>query len=181
MRKLRLPARNDPRYEWVNVSEASQRLGVSLSTVRRMVESGHLVGEREPLGRGSNRDRYLIRFDRKEMPQDASPFESEDESSEAPERPQSAPEATTRALDIMDALLRANAETFERQAETIAELRERVGRAEAGIEAANARAEQYALDYAEQFERAVRAEARAERAEAELTRQRARRWWRFWL
>lgn len=151
MRSLRppkTPLRIDAKYEWVNVSEASQRLGVSLSTVRRMVESGQLVGEREPLGRGSNRDRYLVRFDREEMPQDASPFESEDESSEAPETPTDASALTGRALDIMDALLRANGETMERQAETIAALRERVGR----------------LD-----ERATAAEARAKAAEETLT------------
>jgi excisionase family DNA binding protein len=36
-------------YEWISVGEASRRLNVSPSTVRRMIEAGALVGERQVL------------------------------------------------------------------------------------------------------------------------------------
>lgn len=36
----------DQHHEWVSVSEASRRLGRSVSTIRRQIETGELVGER---------------------------------------------------------------------------------------------------------------------------------------
>jgi hypothetical protein len=104
------------RYEWVSVHEASRRLTRSTSTIRRMIESGELVGEREPLAKGSNRDRYRVRLDAPVTPQGAPAADPPSESPDASETPHEAPDATMRALDILETLLRANGETMERQA-----------------------------------------------------------------
>lgn len=124
-------------HEWVSVREAARRLGISPETVRRRIEAGELVGEREALG--GSRERFRVRM---ETPQGASGERPDmpmtPSTLDATETPTNASALTGRALEIMEALLRANAETFERQAETIADLRERAGRAEASLEAANA-------------------------------------------
>jgi hypothetical protein len=139
-------------YEWVSVHEASRRLNRSVSTIRRQIEAGELVGERESIG--GRRDRYRVR-----MPQDASgeasPSKSGDEPPDAPETPHDAPAAMTGLLAIIE----ADRATVAAQAEQIGALRERVGRAEA----ARAAAEQRAADLAARL-------ARAERP-----------WWRRWV
>ncbi len=140
-------------HRWVSVAEAARHLGVSVSTVRRMVEDGKLVGEREPMG--GNRDRFRVRLDAPEMHQDASPSESP--------VPQDAPEdASATHQDVSAIVMAATAplETviahqrvkIETQGERIAELERENGRLEA---------ERDALSYAEQ--------ARRERP-----------WWRWW-
>lgn len=179
-----------PRYEWVSVHEASRRLNRSVSTIRRQIESGELVGEREPLARGSTRDRYRVRLDVPATPHDASSSESGDEPPEASEPPQDTPAAITGLLEIVA----ADRETMERQAETIAALRERAGRAEARVEwlEDEVGAQQSAADAA--IIRTARAEAerdaarqtaadlieRLRLAEEEAARLRARRWWHWW-
>jgi hypothetical protein len=131
-----------------------------------MIESGELVGEREPLG--GSRERYRVR-----MPQEASgtPQQREPPPStpDAPETPQDAPAATTGLLEILDTLLRANGETMERQADRILDLTLRVGRAEARAEMLQDERDRARKALAEYAERLRAAEARL-----------ARRWWRFW-
>jgi excisionase family DNA binding protein len=48
-------------YQWVSVEEAARRLGISVSTVRRRIEAGELVGEREVIG--GSKERYRVRLD----------------------------------------------------------------------------------------------------------------------
>jgi hypothetical protein len=167
VKRLRPLRRIDGRYEWVSVAEAGARLNVSPSTIRRMVEAGQLVGEREAIG--GARDRYLIRFDRNETPHEASPSESEDEADDtSPEQ-----ESSAAFLELLAELREMRRQEDERRiadASRIADLRERAGRAEERADRLMAEKEQWALDVMEQTERAVR-------AEAELQRLRGRRWY----
>lgn len=50
-------------YVWVSVADASRFLKRSPSTIIRQIRSGEIVGEREPLARGSNKIRYRVRLD----------------------------------------------------------------------------------------------------------------------
>lgn len=144
---------------------ASRRLGRSPETIRRQIKDGtfEYPCEREAVARGSTKDRFMIR-----MPQ-------------ASVTPNDASEST---LAITERLL----ETTLAQAEQIADLRERAGRAEAALEAKVAAWEQAVIDYGEQAERAIRAEAERDALAAQLAAsERAReaterrgRWWRFW-
>lgn len=128
-----------------------------------MIESGELVGEREPLAKGSNRDRYRVRLDAPATPQDAPPSEPTDASEPAT----TTSDATMRLLDVVLT-----------QADTIADLRERLGKAEARAEMLTDARDQFAIDMGEQMERAIRAEARAAALAADLEQERRRPWWR---
>jgi excisionase family DNA binding protein len=150
----------EPRLPGVSTREAAIILGVSEATVRRMIAAGDLAAEK--IARpGGTLLRVLI-----DTPE---PFQ------EATEPRQAAPEAAqeqSRALDILDAVIRANAETMDKQAERI---------------------DRYSALLRQEMERRVRAEARAdtmaerltqteaqlaaERAEAARARERRFRWW----
>jgi hypothetical protein len=130
VRRLPNPPRPAGPYEWVNVSEASKRLGVSVSTVRRMIEAGDLVAEREPLAQGSSKDRFLVRFE--------APLDSDDASpSEPPDAPQAPTEPPAAITALVDALAAERAERQRLSAEN-GELRERAGRLEGQVIAVNA-------------------------------------------
>jgi hypothetical protein len=147
------------RYEWVSVHEASRRLNRSTSTIRRMIESGELVGEREPLAKGSNRDRYRVRLDATVAPgvtpHDAPPSESPD----APGTPQEAPAAITGLLALV-ADERARSDQLNLDLRVQAQV---IGRLTAERDVA----------------RADLAAARAELVRLTEAQER-RRWWRFW-
>jgi hypothetical protein len=148
----------DDAYEWLPVRDAADRLHTSASTVLRMIREGSLVAELGPRSERDRRPQYLVRFDR---PQDT---------------PMSTPEATTPRQDAPDVAnaIRAAIDPYVAMNERIAELyagavaenaelRERVGRAEADASHAQAHAD------------AAITEA------AELRRQLGRRrwWWPF--
>ena len=141
-----------------------------------MIEAGELVGEREALG--GSRDRYRVRLDAPETPQEASGEASvskmASESSDASAALYEASGAVTGLLAELREMRRHHAAERAADASAIADLRERVGRAEALAEQRLADKEQYVIDLGEQMERAIR-------AEAEVARLRARRWWRFWV
>jgi excisionase family DNA binding protein len=136
-------------FEYVSVSEAAVRLGVSPTTVREMIRRGDLEAERMPRPQGSV---YMVKLKTPEAPtsDDAQP-RSEDERARTDSL-----EALQRMIDFADTFLRAQGETIIRQAEQVAELRE-----ERGTLAEQVRHER----------------ARAERAEAALEAAR-RPWWR---
>jgi septal ring factor EnvC (AmiA/AmiB activator) len=128
----------EPRLPGVSVREAAIRVGTSESDIRRRIKRGELRAETFQR-RGGTLFRVFL-DDATDALGAAPATEMASESRPAPEALQDAPAATTRALDILDALLRASAETIDRQAETIAELSVRVGRADAASEAASTRA-----------------------------------------
>jgi excisionase family DNA binding protein len=165
-----------PQHEWVSVEEAARRLGISVSTVRRRIEAGTLVGEREVIG--GSRERYKVRLD---ASQEASGTIHDTVSRIEPGCPPLTPQAlattpqdasgiTRRSLGILDNVLRTNAETMAKQAERIADLMRQLGAAEA---TARLLAEQRA-DFARWLDEAREENARL-RAEAGR-----RRWWRWW-
>lgn len=133
-------------YVWVSVSEAASRLGVSVSTVRRMIEEGKLVGEREPLG--GSRERYRVRFD-------APPSESDVTPHDAPVTPHDASAALSASLMVLTAALDSERAERQKLADDLGSARERAARAEA-----TAAAER----------------ERREAAERELERERSRSW-----
>jgi len=133
----------DERYEWIGTREAAARLGVSPSTIERMIRKGEVTAERVERPGGS---RLLVRFDRPQEPHratsgDAGPIESDATS-----------QARQATSDALTGLLAASAVTIDRQAQQIADLSERMGRAE----------------------------AERDMLRAELERSMSRRWWRFW-
>ena len=140
----------DDRYEWVSTREAAERLGVSTSTVERLIRKGRLVAEREERPGGS---RLRVRFERpqdtpQEPQQAASPDAGPIESDAASEPRQATPEALTAALETIGALTARVADLGAQNAA----LSERVGRAE----------------------------AERDLLRAEVERLRARRWWQRW-
>jgi excisionase family DNA binding protein len=144
-------------HEWVSVEEASRRLGVSVSTIRRRIEAGDLVGEREVIG--GSKERYRVRL---EMPQDE---QAHSESGDAPETRHDAPTVAEGLL----ALVREMRQQGVNDAARIADLMRQLGAAEAS---AKLLAEQRA-DFARWLDEA-REEAARLRAEA------TRKWWRRW-
>lgn len=163
VKRIRPLRRADGEYEWVSVKEAGERLGVSVSTIRRMVDAGQLVGEREVIG--GARDRYMIRFNRQEMPHEASFSESEDESDDT-----TAEQGSAVTLGLL-AELREMRQQSANDAERIAGLMRQLGAAEASVKLL---AEQRA-DFAAWLDEA--------RAEVERLRKRTerRRWWAWWM
>lgn len=105
---LRAVNASDEQYEWVSVAEASRRLKLSPSEVRRRVKAGLLEGMRQPRGPGDTRDRFMVQVP---VRADGAPSDAQ-------------PHADSETLlHTLDALARAQ--------EAIADLRERAGRAEA--------------------------------------------------
>lgn len=134
-------------HEWVSVREAARRLGISPETVRRRIESGELVGEREAIG--GSRERFRVRLDAPETPQEAPRDASAPSTDDASPALTEALAGTMAALEILrDALAEERAE------------RQRL-----------------AAEVRNLAERAASAEARSAMLEAELTRQR-RPWFR---
>lgn len=145
-----------PKYVWVSVAEAAERLGVSVSTVRRMVEDGKLVGEREPLG--GSRERYRVRFDAPETHHDASPSESDLTPDTPPDAPATPQDASLIASGLLERLAAQDATIAAKDLEI-------------------ARINAQALTLAE---RAAAAEALAAERGRELERERARSLWKPW-
>jgi hypothetical protein len=157
----------DTSQRWVPFDEACRILGRTPTTLRREIKAGRVVAEvlpRNPDNPADSRTVYRVRVDL--PPEDAPTPTTAPESPSATEAATEPPAATTGLLEILETLLVANGETMERQAEAIAELRERVGGAEA-------RAER---------RQAVRDRARNALAEyAERLRLAERPWWQRWL
>lgn len=124
----------DPHQGGVSTREAAAILGTSPSDVLRRIRAGELRAERFERRGGTYFRVYL------NPPQDAPGATPEPESSRetgaAPEPLQDAPAATTAALEILAAALASERDERQRLASENAELRERVGRAEARLEAA---------------------------------------------
>jgi hypothetical protein len=112
------------RRELVSIADYAARTGMSETEIRRQIRAGTLPAETFQRPQGTY---YRVIVD---TPDDTPAVTEPIESVQAPSASQEPPALTMRTLDIMDALLRANAETMERQAEQIANLRERAGRAE---------------------------------------------------
>lgn len=143
-------------HEWVSVEEAARRLGCSVSTVRRRIEAGELVGEREVIG--GSKERYRVR-----MPHDASQPESPDESPDA----SPAPESTLTVAEGLLALVREMRQQGTTDAERIAGLMRQLGAAEATT--------RLLVEQRDDFARWL-AESRAE-----VERLRTKPWWkRLW-
>lgn len=132
-------------HQWVSVGEAARRLNVSPSTIRRMIEAGKLVGEREMIG--GSKEHYRVRFDAPDAPGEASDMLQAPPPTPSPPdasaTPHDASALSERSLDIFSAIFKGNLQiihekdaAISRQAEQIADLRERVGRAEARADAA---------------------------------------------
>jgi excisionase family DNA binding protein len=107
-----------PQHEWVSVEEAARRLGISVSTVRRRIEAGELVGEREVIG--GSKERYRVRMNTNP------PIHTGD----APETPHDAPAVAEGLL----ALVREMRQQGVSDAERIASLMRQIGAAEATAE-----------------------------------------------
>jgi excisionase family DNA binding protein len=103
-------------YQWVSVEEAARRLGISVSTVRRRIEAGELVGEREVIG--GSKERYRVRLDASQEASETLPSGSlprryaepnpglPPRSSDASTTHHSEPAITERALEPFDAAFR---------------------------------------------------------------------------
>lgn len=164
-------------YQWVSVREAARRLGISPETVRRRIEAGELVGEREAIG--GSRERFRVRMETpQEAPQEAQELAMAPSSHDASPALTEASAGTTAALEILGGALAEERIERQRMATENAALHERVGRAEARAETLQSQMEQYILDQLEQTERAHRAEAALEASNAELERLKGRPWWR---
>src|SRR3954465_3506737 len=131
---------SDDSFEWVSVIEASRRLKLSTSEVRRRIRVGTLTGERQPRGPWDTRDRFMV-----QMPVvETTPNERTDDA---------LPDAQLRADSggwsrVFDLLERANT-VIDRQADEIGTLRERAARAETERDSALAerdRARQFQQD-----------------------------------
>lgn len=159
------PVETPPGYE--SLQAAARRYGVSERTLRRRIEAGEIEAERVARPQGS------VLFVK--LPPDAANAATLDpdqknvqaakDTASAPPATTDAPALTTRALDIFSAVFKGNLELIREKdvkiaadASTIADLRERVGRAEA----ARAAAEQRAADLADRLRAAERP------------------WWRWW-
>lgn len=162
------------RSSWLTVEATAKRLGVSPATVKRRIvdrKPVRIAGDRsveieaEMIERPQGHE-WLVRI--KGDPPPISTVQERTDSEEPPAL-NIAQEGSEALTMLREAWAEDRALLSTLRAEN-ADLRERVGRAEAAIEGANARAEQYAIDTMEQTERAVR-------AEAELQRLRGRRWY----
>jgi hypothetical protein len=174
-------SRQPPAGRWVSFDQARMILGMTEGTLRRAIRDGKVVAEQRRRNPESATDQRMIyEVLVTDPPAAAMPTESVSANEAAAEPPA----ATTKALDVLAEMTQAQSRQLIAQAETIADLRERAGRAETRAETLHSQIEQYAIDTMEQTERAVRAEAerdaaaaRAQAAEAELRRLRGRRWY----
>ena len=142
----------EPRLPGVSTRQAAIILGTSESDIRRRIKRGELAAESIPRPGGT-----LLRVlldDAIDAP-GAAPTPEVFQSAPTPEALQDAPALTMRLLETVS----ADRETIREQAETIADLNLRLGRAEAASEAAS---------------------TRASTLQAEIDRLRARPGWRSW-
>ena len=145
---------------WVSFTEAQRILGMSEGTLRRAIRAGAVVAEQRRRSPDSPTDQRMIyEVFVMQSPASASAIESD----QTPPRRQEPPAALSAALAALTSAM--DSERTERQtlAAENADLRERVGRAEAAAAAHQARS-------AELAEEVARLRAERER----------RRWWRFW-
>jgi len=120
----------EPRQPGISVREAAIHFGTSESDIRRRIKRGELRAESLPRA-GGTLLRVLLH-----APEATPTAEPPPSTEPAPEPRQDTPALTTGLLEIIS----ADRETIRAQAETIAELSLRVGRAEAASEAASTRA-----------------------------------------
>jgi excisionase family DNA binding protein len=176
------------RSGWFTVEAAAKRLGVSASTVKRRIQDGKPIRtafgssvefDREMVERPQGHE-WLVRFRSDLPPISSAPERSLPESTPAPSSDQGDSGALTA---LVDALAEERAERQRLAAEN-AELRERVGRAEADAAYAN-RERQRADDLAETLIalRAALSAKEAALADTERERDRLRNrgfWARLW-
>lgn len=170
------------RSSWMTVPAMARRLDISEANLKRRIRDGKPVQvapgqfievEAEMIERPQGHE-WRVRV-KGPMPAISTAQEQTDSVGEAPLSSDqgTAPPFNESALNILDMLLQSSLDAERRQAETVAALRERVGRAEAAVEAQEARAAQYAIDYGEMAERAIRAEKERDDLAAALARARA--------
>jgi hypothetical protein len=128
------------RRELVPVKEAAARLGLSESDVRRRIKAGTLPAEQFERPQGTY---YRVIFEAPtdtSLPADQLPATRPNQTAPRPDaktpRQHAAP-----GIDVLATLLARLTETVERQAQTIADLREDRGRLQAHAEHVSARAE----------------------------------------
>jgi excisionase family DNA binding protein len=158
--------------EWISVEEAARRLGVSVSTIRRRIEAGELEAERELIG--GSRERFKVKLETLQPIHYNAPNPGLPESGDAPDVRHDASAITKRSLEIIDAVIHANAETMERQAERI----DRYGELLRQEMERRVRAEADRDHLAERL-KAAETQLAAERAEAARRAERRFRWWPF--
>jgi hypothetical protein len=170
-----------PAPRWVSFAEAQRILKMTEGTLRRAIKAGTVQGEQRRRNPDSPTDQRMVYevlvSDAPAVAAPAAPIEA----SSATEPATIAPDATMRALDIMETLLRANGEAMERQAEQITRLHELVWQAEHDKAAAEARAKTSEQTLRDQAETLRATEARAAKLAADLERERGRPWWRKML
>ncbi len=152
------------RSGWLTVEAAARRLGVSPATIKRRIQ------DRKPV-RLAGGDTVDLDIEMIERPQGhewrvrvigALPAISSDPglTDSESEPPSSSVQEQSRTLDILDALLRANADTMDRQAERLERLHDLLWQEAAKRAAAE--------------ERAIAADRRADLAERERAEEKAR-------
>ncbi len=156
------------RYEFVSVAEAARRLKLSVSMVKRRIHDGLLEAEAVSRPQGIE---YHVQVPRLQ----SAPTTAAPDSEEAPppmtNQQDVSSALTMRMLDTLDAVLRANGETMERQADTIARLSDQAAMWRTRTQEAGARADRAEL------ERAA-AETERDYLKAQLDQARRRPWWR---
>lgn len=129
-----MSAAPDPPQPGVSTRQAAIILGTSQSDIRRRIKRGELPAE--SIARPGGTLLRVLLDPHQDAPGAAPDGEPTPSTVPAPEPLQDAPALNMRLLEIVS----ADRETIRMQAETIAELSERVGRAEAASEAASTRA-----------------------------------------
>ena len=170
-------------FQWVSVSEASRRLGISPSEVRRRIRVGQLVGERQPRGPGDSRDRFVVQV----------PTTLTERGDDALLNTQTRADSED-LVHVISALIQSHAGVSARQGEMIAELREERGRLQAERDDARRRVTEAEEDlnylridlrreqeYAKERVAVLKArDQRIEEMEVEVSALRAVPWWRRW-
>jgi len=172
------------RRELVPVKEAAARLGLSESDVRRRIKAGTLPAEQFDRPQGTY---YRVIF---ETPADALPPTHKPSAMRQDQPATHLDTSTTRldgssGIDALAALVTRLTETVERQAATIADLREERGTLQTRVEYTSARADALTAEL-----EALRAENRALLARTAVIASestpkppghRLEPWWRRWL
>jgi hypothetical protein len=160
-------ARLPPVMPWLSLPDYARRTGTPESTVRAAIRKGTLEGHQEQRAPGDPRVVWKVWVDDPQAPAEHHPQQQPQPSSDSIEGhpPAAAETAATEPPAVTMRLL----DTVLTQAETIAALRERVGRSEA----ARAAAERRAADLAERL-------AGVERERDQLREAAERPWWQFW-
>jgi hypothetical protein len=130
------------RYEFVSVADAANRLGLSISTVKRRIREGLL--EAEAISRPQGIE-YRVQVPRLEPAPTTDDADSEDEPQISTDQWNVAA-AITAATTPLSERIAALDERNERQAAIVVEQAQRIGRLEAERNAAEARAAQLAAD-----------------------------------